>query len=150
LANEKNLIPIEEVNSRRSREEHSEDSRKGGKKSGEIRRQRKAMKEQMNLLLSLPFNLRDSKGQEIKKILATLGIEEDEIDNQMAMMISLWKTAMKDGRNQVAAFQEIRKVVQDEDTASENDKVQIIDDLPDAPFEFEEDNEEEFQNNETS
>ncbi len=150
MANEENLMPIEIVNSRRSREQHSEDSRKGGQKSGEVRRKRKAMKEQMNLLLSLPFNLRDSKGQEIKKILATLGIEEDEIDNQMAMMIALWKTAMKDGRNQVAAFQEIRKVVQDEDTASEDDKVQIIDDLPDDPLEFEEDNEEEDQNNETS
>ena len=150
MANEQNLMPIELVNSRRSREEHSEDSRKGGKKSGEIRRQRKAMKEQMNLLLALPFNLKDKNGNEIRKVLASLGIEEDEIDNQMAMMISLWKTAMKDGRNQVAAFQEIRKVVQDEDTASENDKVQIIDDLPDAPFEFEEDNEEEDQNNETS
>lgn len=149
MANEQNLMPIEIVNSRRSREQHSEDSRKGGKKSGEVRRKRKAMKEQMNLLLSLPFNLRDSKGQEIKKILATLGIEEDEIDNQMAMMIALWKTAMKDGRNQVAAFQEIRKVVQDEDTASEDDKVQIIDDLPDDPFEVEEDNEEEEQNDET-
>lgn len=150
MANEQNLIPIERVNSRRSREEHSEDSRKGGKKSGEIRRQRKAMKEQMNLLLSLPFNLKDKNGNEIRKVLASLGIEEDEIDNQMAMMIALWKTAMKDGRNQVAAFQEIRKVVQDEDTASEDDKVQIIDDLPDAPFEFETDNEEEDQNNETS
>lgn len=152
MANEQNLMPIGLVNSRRSREQHSEDSRKGGQKSGEVRRKRKAMKEQMNLLLSLPFNLRDSKGQEIKKILATLGIEEDEINNQMAMMIALWKTAMKDGRNQVAAFQEIRKVVQDEDTASEDDKVQIIDDLPDDPLEFEEDNEEEEeeQNDETS
>ena len=57
-------MPIEQVNSRRSREEHSKDSAKGGKKSGEVRRKRKAMKEQMDLLLSLPFNLKDSKGFE--------------------------------------------------------------------------------------
>ena len=59
MANEQNLMPIQEVNSRRTREQHSEDSRKGGKRSAEVRRQRKAMKEQMEMLLSLPFNLKD-------------------------------------------------------------------------------------------
>ena len=38
MANEQNLMPIEQVNSRRTREEHSEDSKKGGQKSGEVRR----------------------------------------------------------------------------------------------------------------
>ena len=32
MANEQNLMPIEEVNSRRTREQHSEDSRKGGQR----------------------------------------------------------------------------------------------------------------------
>lgn len=127
MANEQNLIPWEQ----RSEEEHREYSRQGGIRSGEVRRQRKAMKEQLNLLLSLPFNLKDKKGQEIKKMLAELGIEEDEIDNQMAMVISLWQTACTPGnRNQVTAFQEIRKVVQDENTATDDEKVQIINDLP--------------------
>lgn len=133
MANEQNLIPIEQVNSRRSREEHRQDSAKGGVKSGEVRRQRKAMKEQLNLLLSLPFNLKDSKGREVKKMLAELGIDEEEIDNQMAMIISLWKTACTPGnKNQVTAFQEIRKVVQDEQTISSEDRVQIINDLPES------------------
>lgn len=127
MANEQNLIPWEQ----RSEEEHREYSRQGGIRSGEVRRQRKAMKEQLSLLLSLPFNLKDSKGQEVKKMLAELGIDEDEIDNQMAMIISLWKTACTaNGKNQVAAFQEIRKVVQDENTATDDEKVQIINDLP--------------------
>ena len=127
MANEQNLIPWEQ----RSEEEHREYSRQGGIRSGEVRRQRKAMKEQLNLLLSLPFNLKDSKGQEVKKMLAELGIDEEEIDNQMAMIISLWKTACTPGnKNQVTAFQEIRKVVQDENTATDDEKVQIINDLP--------------------
>ncbi len=131
MANEQNLIPWEQ----RSREEHREYSRQGGIRSGEVRRQRKAMKEQLNLLLSLPFNLKDSKGQEVKKMLAELGIDKDEIDNQMAMIISLWKTACTaNGKNQVAAFQEIRKVVQDENTATDDEKVQIINDLPTDDF----------------
>ena len=48
MANEQNLIPWEQ----RSKEEHREYSRQGGVRSGEVRRQRKAMKEQFNLLLS--------------------------------------------------------------------------------------------------
>ena len=130
MANEQNLMPIEEVNSRRTREEHSRDSSKGGKRSVEVRRQRKAMKEQMEMLLSLPFNLKDRDGNDIAEMLSTLGIEKDKIDNQMAMIIALWKTAMKDGRNQVTAFQEIRKVVQDENTVNDDNRVQIINDLP--------------------
>lgn len=139
MANEQNLMPIQEVNSRRSREQHSEDSRRAGQKSGEVRRQRKAMKEQMEMLLSLPFNVKDKQGRSIAKRLSELGIEEDKIDNQMAMIIALWTTAMKDGRNQVSAFQEIRKVVQDEQTVSDDDKVQIINDLPPDDFEGDED-----------
>lgn len=140
MANEQNLIPIEQVNSRRSREEHSKDSAKGGVKSGEVRRQRKAMKEQMSMLLALPFNLKDSQGNEVRTMLASLGFNEDEIDNQMAMIISLWKTACTPGnRNQVTAFQEIRKVVQDDQTVNDDDKVQIINDLPPDGFEVDND-----------
>ena len=47
MANEQNLMPIQEVNSRRSREEHKKDSAKGGKKSGEVRRKRKATRNAM-------------------------------------------------------------------------------------------------------
>ena len=89
MANEQNLIPIEQVNSRRTREEHSKDSAKGGKKSGEVRRQRKAMKEQMEMLLTLPFK---QKGLDFIK---DLGIEEAEIDNQMALIVAMYGKALK-------------------------------------------------------
>ena len=130
MANEQNLIPIEQVNSRRTREEHSKDSRKGGQKSGEVRRKRKAMKEQMEMLLSLPFNLKDNNGNDVAEMLTELGIPKESIDNQMAMIISLWKTAMGNGRNQVTAFQEIRKVVQEEQTVNNDDRIEIVNDLP--------------------
>ena len=122
MANERNLIPIEQVNSRRTREEHSEDSAKGGRKSGEVRRKRKAMKEQMELLLALPAKYEDEK-----EFMDFLGIDEENWDNQMALIIALYKKAMK---GDVFAFQEIRKIVQDEQTTSEEDRVQIINDLP--------------------
>ena len=136
MANEKNLIPWTE----RTESEQREYARQGGVKSGEVRRQRKAMKEQMEMLLSLPFNVKDRQGRSIAKMLAQLGIDEDKIDNQMAMMIALWKTAMSsESRNQVSAFQEIRKVVQDEQAVSDDDKVQIINDLPPDDFVGDED-----------
>lgn len=130
MANEQNLIPIEIVNSRRSREEHQEDSRKGGQKSGEIRRQRKAMKEQMEMLLSLPFNLKDNSGNDIADMLISLGIEKDNIDNQMAMIISLWKTAIGNSNQKIQAVREIREIVQDDKTNNNNNRIEIINDLP--------------------
>ena len=131
MANEQNLMPIQEVNSRRSREQHSEDSRKGGKKSAEVRRQRKAMKEQMEILLSLPFNLKDRNGNDIADMLSELGIEKENIDNQMAIIISLWKTAINSGSTQqIQAVREIREIVKDEQTVNDDNRVQIINDLP--------------------
>lgn len=131
MANEQNLIPIEEVNSRRTREEHSKDSQRGGQKSGEVRRQRKAMKEQAELLLSLPFNLTDKKGNELKEVLKKLGIDEDNIDNQMAMIVALWKTALGNGRNQVTAVQELRDIIgEKEEKEATVQRIEIINDLP--------------------
>ena len=122
MANEQNLIPIEEVNSRRTREEHSKDSQKGGQKSGEVRRQRKAMKEQMEMLLSLPF-----KQEQQLKFMKSLGIEEEEIDNQMALMVAMYAKALK---GDVQAFNSIREVTQDDKHVNEESKVEIISDLP--------------------
>lgn len=53
MANNKNLMPIEEVNSRRTREEHSKDSAKGGKASAAKRREKKTMEQSLQILLNL-------------------------------------------------------------------------------------------------
>lgn len=128
MANEENLIPF---TSEQSREEAKRNGAKGGKKSGEVRRQRKAMKEQMDLLLSLPFNLKDSKGNDVADSLEFLGIDKENIDNQMAIIISLWKTAMNsNSAQQINAVREIREIVKDEQTIQDDNRVQIINDLP--------------------
>lgn len=131
MANEQNLIPIEQVNSRRTREEHSRDSRKGGQKSGKVRRKRKEMKKQVELLLSLPFNLKDKYGNELKRVLEDLGIDEENVDNQMAMIVALWRTALSNGRNQVSAVQELRDIIGDKNEEESNvQRIKIINDLP--------------------
>lgn len=122
MANKQNLIPIEEVNSRRTREEHRRDSQKGGKKSGEIRRQRKAMKKQMEMLLALPF-----KQEKQLKFMKSLGLEEEEIDNQMALMVAMYAKALK---GDVQAFNSIREVTQDDKQPDKVQRIEIINDLP--------------------
>lgn len=127
MANENNLIPWNQ----RTENEQREYAKKGGQKSGEVRRQRKAMKEQAELLLSLPFNITDRKGNELKGVLEKLGIDEDNIDNQMAMIVALWKTALGNGRNQVTAVQELRDIIGDKaEKEATVQRIEIINDLP--------------------
>ena len=127
MANEKNLIPW----NKRTESEQREYARKGGQKSGEVRRQRKAMKEQMEMLLSLPFNLKDREGNDIADMLSKLGINKKNIDNQMAMIISLWKTATNSkSTQQIQAVREIREIVQDEKNVNNTNRIEIINDLP--------------------
>ena len=88
MANEKNLMPIEEVNSRRSPEEHSEDSRKGGIASGAARRRKRSLKEAADLYLSLPVT-----DKRVYNKIARDGVEPEDIDNQMAIISGLAKAA---------------------------------------------------------
>ena len=118
MANEQNLIPL----NKRTKSEQREYAKKGGQKSGEVRRKRKAMKEQMEMLLSLPF-----KSTKQLNFMKDLGIEEDNIDNQMALIVAMYGKALK---GDVQAFNTIREVVQDEKTVKDEDRVQIINDLP--------------------
>ena len=118
MANEQNLIPW----NKRTENEQREYAKKGGQKSGEVRRQRKAMKEQMEMLLSLPFKQRDQLN-----FIKELGINEDEIDNQMALIVAMYGKALK---GDVQAFNTIREVTQDDKTNNNCNRVEIINDLP--------------------
>ena len=82
-----NLIPID--NSRRSREEHRESSRKGGIASGEARKRKKTIKETINLLLTMPvFN------DKMKKQMQELGYTDEELTNQTALVLAIYKRAL--------------------------------------------------------
>lgn len=118
MANEQNLIPF----NKQTESQQRENARKGGQKSGEVRRQRKAMKEQMELLLTLPF-----KQTKQLKFIKELGISEEEIDNQMALIVAMYGKALK---GDVQAFNTIREVTQDSQTISKDNRVQIVNDLP--------------------
>ena len=88
MPNEKNLMPIQEVNSNRTREQHSEDSRKGGVASGVSRRRKRSLKEAADLYLSLPVSDRKMWNK-----ISRHGVDPEDIDNQMAMVIGLTMAA---------------------------------------------------------
>ena len=90
MPNEQNLMPIEEVNSRRTREQHSEDSRRAGIASGVSRRRKKSLREAADLYLSLPVANRRAWNK-----ISAEGVDPDDIDNQMAMIIGLTQKAIK-------------------------------------------------------
>ena len=86
MANEENLIPCSE----RSKSEAREMGRAGGIASGVARRRKKSLKEAADLFLSLPVS--DTKSW--NKIART-GVDPEDIDNQMAIIVGLSMKAAK-------------------------------------------------------
>ena len=99
MGNEQNLKPF----SKDSVEKARECGRKGGKKSGETKRKRKQMREQMELLLSLPITQ-----QQIIDKFKQMGIDSDNMDNQMALQVAMMQSAMAGNVN---AYNCIRDLV---------------------------------------
>ena len=113
MANEKNLKPIKTL----SKEEAKKRGSKGGKKSGEVRRQKRLLKDCMLELLELPVT--DTKSW---NKLSKLGIDIEKIDNRALLVASLFKKAVDFG--DVQAFKEIRNLIgEDGDESKNEDKI---------------------------
>lgn len=99
MANEKNLIPMNE----RSKDEARELGRKGGEKSGEARRRKKDIKAKMKLLLSLHPTASQSE------LLKALGIPEEDADNEMLLLVAMFQAATED--RDTKAFDKVMDVL---------------------------------------
>lgn len=123
MANEQNLIPF----NKRSEEEHREYSSRGGKKSGEARRQKKKMKETINMLLAL-----EMPDSEAKEQLRSLGIEDEDLNVQTQILMQQILKAMK---GNLASTEFVRSVSDEvgaiKDDTSDADRIVIVDDLDD-------------------
>lgn len=104
--NTKNLKPIKTL----SKEEAKKRGRAGGKKSVEARRKRKALKEQMQMLLELP--VQDTR---VFNKMSSFGIDIAEIDNNTRLVYCLLLKAFS---GDVAAIKEVRSVL-GEDTSAD-------------------------------
>jgi hypothetical protein len=89
VAKEDNLMPIEEVNSNRTREQHSADSRKGGIASGKTRREKATMKKTLEMLLNST-----DKNNALYKDNVTLGLIANAIDKTKGGSPEAYKTIM--------------------------------------------------------
>lgn len=98
MANEKNLIP----NSARSPSERRENARKAGIASGKARRQKKSMKQKMQMLLSLPAADNDQAE------LGVMGVDPEDMDNEMVLVKALFLAA---AAGNVKAFDRIQDVL---------------------------------------
>lgn len=122
MANESNLKPLSTSQAR-------EIGKKGGKKSVENKRKRKALKEQMELLLTLPLT-----DERAKKQFESMGIDADNMDNQMAMVVKTYAQALKRNINAVNTIREIigERVVEVNVNNNIDDKVKELDRLLDS------------------
>lgn len=83
MANSQNLVPFKSTSEARDR------GRAGGKKSGEARRRKKTIKDTINLLLTMPvFN------DKMKKQMVELGYTDEELTNQTALVLAIYKRAL--------------------------------------------------------
>ena len=97
--NIENLKPRTEL----SKEEAVAMGRKGGIASGKARAEKKMIKDNIELLLSLPI-----KNAKTKEQLKQLGIDDNEMNNQMALVIAMYQKALK---GDVSAFNTLRDTI---------------------------------------
>ena len=92
----------------------------GGKASGAARRRKRSLREAADVYLSLPVSDRQRWNR-----IASCGVDPEDVDNQMAMIIGLTEAAtMGDAR----AAKVIIDLIGEEDSQGESG-VEIIDDL---------------------
>ena len=84
MPNEQNLVPIQ------SGKEARERGRKGGIASGVSRRRKRSLRAAADLYLSLPVASKNNW-----HVIAKEGVDPEDIDNQMAMIIGLTQAAME-------------------------------------------------------
>lgn len=82
-----NLMPIEVVNSSRTREKHSQDSRKAGIVSGEVRRRNRDMKELLIMLGSVP--VRKGAGADLEAVSSLAELKGVNLTAEEAMALSI-------------------------------------------------------------
>lgn len=117
MAGEKNLIPMDQ----RSEDEARELGRKGGIASGVSRRRKRSLKEAADIYLSLPVSDRRRWNKIARK-----GVDPEDVDNQMAMIIGLTEAATQ---GDARAAKIIVDLLGDVAAQEGGEEVQIIDDL---------------------
>lgn len=114
MANIENLQPFTKENAKSY-------GKKGGIKSGQVRAERKSIKEQLQLLLSMPVST-DYESNMLKKA----GYDDSEINNQLLLTYTLFEKALT---GDVKATSLIFKTIENEDNEKQNNKNDSLNEL---------------------
>ena len=98
-----NLMPIELVNANKTREQRIKDASNAGKKSGEVRRKRKLLKDLFESLLNTSIT-----DEDMKKELKDNGFKNEEQNYNTLLGVSMLTEAMK---GNTKAFELIRDTI---------------------------------------
>lgn len=98
-----NLMPIELVNANKTREQRIKDASNAGKKSGEVRRKRKLLKDLFESLLNTSIT-----DEAMKKELKDNGFKDEEQNYNTLLGVSMLTEAMK---GNTKAFELIRDTI---------------------------------------
>lgn len=93
------LIPI----NKRSPEEQKLIRQKATEARKRKQEKRKLMKEQLDTLLSL-----NVKNKDLKRQMKEMGFEEEDMNNQLALLINVFNQALRDSKDSISAAQFIR------------------------------------------
>ena len=106
MANEQNLVPINE----RTKSEQREITRKGGIASGIARRQKKTLAQIGDMIGGL-----DIKSEETKQRLREAGIADEDMVNDVAMLFELNRNAKKGDVKSIELLAKLRGQLNDKD-----------------------------------
>lgn len=113
IRRQKNLTKFDKMD----KDKHLAISAKGGVNSANAKKERKRMREQLEMLLSLPL-----QDVDIKERLKALGIDESNSDNQMAVVVAAWERA---SAGDMKAFELIRDTIGEKPTEKYEQSVQV-------------------------
>jgi len=114
MANIENLQPFTKENAKYY-------GQRGGKKSGKVRAERKSIKEQIQILLSMPVS-NESKKNKLKEA----GFTDKEMNNQALLTYTIFEKALS---GDVRATSLIFKTIQEEDNEKNNKVNDMLNDM---------------------
>lgn len=115
MANEKNLIPL----NKRSQRERKEIATKGANASNKIQKEKRLLKQQFEMLMSL-----EVIDEKLKNQLLKLGIPQNETTLQMALCVAITQQALQ---GNIKAFEIIQNTLgQNPSNTTENEEKATI------------------------
>lgn len=115
-----NLMPIQEVNSNRSREQHSRDSAKGGINSGKARRRKADIFATLEMVMNKPIVGKP------KDLLERMGYVGGDLTTEAAILVTLAVQAMQGDKKAAEILLNYQTQMKENDRKDEESRARIL------------------------